>query len=887
MTCKASGIVDCTTCEYNPATGGPKCTACNGAKIVKEEADGTTTCIDAGTCTQSGATGENFLSDGDAECILCSNDSSKTDNNKGSPGCGTCSKNGAKPECKTCLDGYYDSGNGNPAVCVACAGDCGKCGPGGAIDTCEKCKPGFFLKNDGTKKCVPCDDPTDGVPGCATCTLSGSFTCDSCKVNYQKKVGAGGAVTCVKTCEDPTACGGTAGACDAMIIDDQGNTKHYCSYCGETNKIPIDGKCVDSGSINGNTCNSHTCTSCAANYFLYMGGCYKATEVPGSLMCKTADNGVCTAANANNKYFVVPGATNQNQSVLACGNPLGTLVGTQGTAKAYVGVDGCSQCTAPAAPSDGGMTAAICTSCDNSKKPNRDGSGCVLCPVSDCKSCVVDNICEECVDGLYFKAGETPSCVSAEACTNEEGFFIDATEKKCTACADDNCAVCAAKEQQKCSRCKTSGTKKYLMKDGESTTGTCVDTAGCPATHYVDEEAKECNTCVSGGTVDCTTCEKGANGVVCKTCTTDTKTIFGLNRKSCVASCPANSTPKATGQGSQMCECNEGLQPNTESTECQPISNCNTEHCLECTGEGADKEVCTKCLSEYYLTPTSQCVSDCTTLKGYYGNDTDRKCKKCNDACVECKGEGADKCTACPAGRMLQYTDADTPANGGTCMNQCSVSPANDGCAECGAQIGGTAYCSKCKNTQQAPLDGNCAANTRTRFCTTVSNGACTQCENNYFLKDGGCYQTDRQPGKQVCTTVQGGKCTKCASGLTADNGDCSNKRCHLSCETCTAANDANACATCSTGYYKPQSAGTKCNPCSEGLAGCRQCTVSSTGAFMCLVMGDGTGDNTGGSVNRGGLSTGAIAGISVAVIVVVGGLVGFLCWWFICRGKA
>eukprot|EP00701_Giardia_intestinalis_P004457 XP_001708281.1 Hypothetical protein GL50803_116201 [Giardia lamblia ATCC 50803] len=39
--------------------------------------------------------------------------------------------------------------------------------------------------------------------------------------------------------------------------------------------------------------------------------------------------------------------------------------------------------------------------------------------------------------------------------------------------------------------------------------------------------------------------------------------------------------------------------------------------------------------------------------------------------------------------------------------------------------------------------------------------------------------------------------------------------------------------------------------------------------------------------MNKSGLSTGAIAGISVAVIVVVGGLVGFLCWWFICRGKA
>ena len=147
---------------------------------------------------------------------------------------------------------------------------------------------------------------------------------------------------------------------------------------------------------------------------MYMGGCYDVSKAPGSHMCKKADNnGICTEA-ANNRYFVVPGAQTTDQSVLACGNPLGTLVDPQGTAKAYVGVDGCSQCTAPTAPSEGGMTAAICTSCDSGKKPNRDGSGCVLCSVGDCKSCVMDNICEECNSGFSLDSTGT-SCVSSGA----------------------------------------------------------------------------------------------------------------------------------------------------------------------------------------------------------------------------------------------------------------------------------------------------------------------------------------------------------------------------------------------------------------------------------------------------------------------------------------
>eukprot|EP00701_Giardia_intestinalis_P001959 XP_001705783.1 VSP [Giardia lamblia ATCC 50803] len=421
MTCKDSAITDCTTCEYNATVSKPQCTACNNNKKVKTAIDGTTTCV---TVTSDCVDENHFKADDDSACYLCS-DSSGSGNDQGKDNCKKCAKaSGQPPVCSECLDGYFF--NTNTKTCTdKCADNCATCSAETAEDKCLTCKAGFFLVEVAKPagKCVPCDSKTDnGIEGCAECDNStGSLKCTKCKPN-RKPAGNQDNYTCTeKTCEDPTACGGTAGSCDATVIDNQGNAKHYCSYCGEANKFPIDGICVESSQKNGNNCNSHTCTSCAANYFLYMGGCYSTQKAPGSFMCSKADSsGICTEA-ASNKYFVVPGASNQNQSVLACGNPLGTLIGTGNTAKAYVGVDGCSRCTAPTALTTAGMTVAVCTSCDSSKKPNRDGSGCVLCSVSDCKSCVVDDVCGECVDGYSLDNGK---CVSMS--TNRSGLSTGA-----------------------------------------------------------------------------------------------------------------------------------------------------------------------------------------------------------------------------------------------------------------------------------------------------------------------------------------------------------------------------------------------------------------------------------------------------------------------------
>ncbi|EFO65689.1 Hypothetical protein GLP15_3402 [Giardia lamblia P15] len=563
-----------------------------------------------------------------------------------------------------------------------------------------------------------------------------------------------------------------------------------------------------------------------------MGGCYSAASAPGNLMCKTAEGGKCTAPNENNKYFLVPGAASNQQSVMACENPLGTAVGE----KAYVGVEGCDTCTAPAPLTEAGMRPARCTACNlGSGKPNLAGSGCFKCNIPTCSHCSANGVCE--------------ACTSEEQRPNTDGT-------KCISCNIDGCTRCSA--ENKCDQCGDG----YRL-EGE----TCVQI--------------QPSACKTLGNAGCATCDPNGGDEICLTCTKESD-FLQLNKKSCKASCDGDgeiadptSTPKVC-----KCDAEKGYQLQDDACVQTQPSACQTENCQECTNRGKENEVCTECISTHYLTPTSQCVKDCTIISGYYG-DADKKCKRCHDACAECVGAANNQCSACPAGRMLQYTNTNTPAYGGTCVGQCSVSATGEGCEVCGARIGGTDYCSKCKGSQ-VPINGVCAANpsARATACTSNGQGACTSCTGDYFLRDGGCYQTDRLPGKSICTQAANGQCNKCANDLVVSGGNCG--ECHPTCATCSAAGAADKCKTCVTGYYKTSDNEGSCRKCSEGLVGCRQC-IASANAFVCLEMSDNTSEN----VNKSGLSTGAIAGITAAAVIVVGGLVSFLCWWFIYRGKA
>ncbi|ESU42666.1 Variant-specific surface protein [Giardia duodenalis] len=395
------GIEGCATCEYDSTKGKPKCLTCTDAstKTPRTSLDGTSTCVAKTLDGCQGTDKELFMKEDTTVCLLCG-DATGSNNDKGILNCKTCTKtqDGAKPVCDTCKEGYYLDSDGSCKVCTGanCA-TCSKDDP----TKCLTCKSGYFLQG-GTSSgtCTPCDDADSGIPGCATCTFSTSLTCSSCKPNYKASGTKPNSVTCTRTCEDETACGGTAGACEAIVIGASGEMTYYCSLCGDSNQFPIDGICTDQQQQN--TCAKGVCTSCTTGYFLYMGGCYSTTSIPGNLMCKTAEGGICTTPTG--QYFKIPGATASQQSVLACGNPLGTTTGTGDTAKAYVGVESCRTCEAPTAAT--GMAAAKCTACDEGKKPNLAGTGCSTCDIAGCSACKADNMCEACSNG-YRLEGDT------------------------------------------------------------------------------------------------------------------------------------------------------------------------------------------------------------------------------------------------------------------------------------------------------------------------------------------------------------------------------------------------------------------------------------------------------------------------------------------------
>ncbi|ESU38933.1 Variant-specific surface protein [Giardia duodenalis] len=286
--------------------------------------------------------------------------------------------------------------------------------------------------------------------------------------------------------------------------------------------------------------------------------------------------------------------------------------------------------------------------------------------------------------------------------------------------------------------------------------------------------------------------------------------------------------------------------------------------------------VCTTCADGYYKKSNAVATAD--------------SCIACEDAnCAKCGEAGKNKCTKCVDGYFVGAAN-DSP---GSCI-KCDAAATSGwtgvtGCAKCTKPATpGTVTCDEC-TSNYLKIEG------QTTSC--VNADACT----------GGYFPNDNVNGKKRClpcgTAEHGGvtDCTACTPLQPAGK----TTTVFVKCSTCGSNNKPNiagtGCFTCSIGECSNCSENGVCEKCgsnkkvSPGKTSCiEKCPENSTDnpTGTCVCNSEYSSDSAGtscvaASTNKSGLSTGAIAGISVAAVVVVAGLIGFLCWWFICRGKA
>ena len=270
----------------------------------------------------------------------------------------------------------------------------------------------------------------------------------------------------------------------------------------------------------------------------------------------------------------------------------------------------------------------------------------------------------------------------------------------------------------------------------------------------------------------------------------------------------------------------------------------------------------------------SEKVATCTKCKdGFFGKNLGADgatCAACHDQtnCATCSDGEANHCTKCKTDKYLTATgtcvetctegtqfSTETPESGKKCFDCNDSNNGVDGCERCIAPGASQPKptCTKCKAEKYLKIDGTCANDAT--GCTAKTE---------FGKKD----------------SVNGNKCVKCNNVAAGGITDCA--------ECAAIESPAKAGAplvTCS------QCNGKKVQPDKKGCVDtCPANSSDKSGVCECVEGYAPSADGSScasSSTNKSALSTGAIAGISVAAVVVVGGLVGFLCWWFVCRGKA
>ncbi|KAM6954491.1 extracellular matrix organizing protein FRAS1 [Aplochiton taeniatus] len=471
-----------------------------------------------------------------------------------------------------------------------------------------------------------------------------------------------------------------------------------------------------------------------------------------------------------------------------------------------------------------------------------DGRVCSACQ-SSCASCESSYECQSCVGSLLLSNRQcVPTC--------EPGSYPDHTH--CRGC-DASCSECRGPSRQECVSCSDPA---HLLQDGvcvpecgpgyysregacyacDSSCATCYPDdpkctschqglalhhgkciSQCPENHYHNDHGRcrvcheSCASCSGPSVSQCTSCggAPGGHSLIlhwgqclegcgaglyalqggCHACHPSCRSCRGPGPLECVCCVKPEEVLLPVGEVTTQGQCVAACPLHLYLDHTHTCRECHTS-CLHCTG-GSDTN-CTSC-GPPSLLHEGQCVDNCPP--GFYHHDNG--CHACQPSCVSCSGPSQADCLSCPPLGSLQNGYCKTSCHEGQYLN-----PASGRCDRCSAD------CQRCSADLQTGVGSVCL------WCRTPR------------------------------TSLLGDHCVSlCPLGTYSWHGAC--KRCHASCESCSAAGPLS-CASCSAPLVLLPSG--LCGPaCSQGYyangdGACQACDpqcLTCQGAGVCSSCRD------------------------------------------------
>ncbi|KAH0569959.1 Cysteine-rich membrane protein 1 [Spironucleus salmonicida] len=275
---------------------------------------------------------------------------------------------------------------------------------------------------------------------------------------------------------------------------------------------------------------------------------------------------------------------------------------------------------------------------------------------------------------------------------------------------------------------------------------------------------------------------------------------------------------------------------------------CKSE-CATCSGTSRADAVCESCNPGKYLL-------------------ADKTCNNCDNVCATCTGPSNSQCLSCSNGHNLSgsfcvacFDGQVIPCKCGASINcaTCGAAQTNN-CALCleGYKLDSESSCSECANGyfKDGATCQKCSTN-----CKTCSKSAtlCDSCKVQFELTIYQSCQADCSGGLKQGQACVNGSPISCGSAKQITSCACDFTKNCLSCDETN-----KKCSSCLASYMLE---GQQCSQCVENAE------KIEDSCFFPAPLGTN-------------LSSGAIAGIVVAVLVVLGALGGGLAFYLIKRSK-